>query len=210
MKRLISVLSASLFIFLIACDKETVEPAPPAGPGGPSIPPVGDPSMTIYKDGVEMTAGDPTCKLTKYNSSISLNSRTFSITNWISGVKLYISITNYNWQNPPEEGILVKSYNSNVNGSSEFNVCGEGQLDDECDKAFLRYSSNSGYPFIESNITNGDVFEPGVVEITYCDTINKVISGTFDATLTPTFFESGDTTHFSGSFENLPYTIQIL
>jgi hypothetical protein len=194
-------------LLFISCEKKTEDPrgaiiTSPVPPPPPPPPP-GDASMTVYKNGVEVSNSTPISKIIKYSSS-SINHRTFSFKTFIGLDKLYLSVKNYDWQNPPEDGMIVKFYNSNtVNGDGEYDVCDDG----DCDGAFMRYSNDSGTPFLETLIVSSGT--PGVIEITYVDTINKVISGNFDATLYPTFTNSGDITTFSGEFENLPYSIQI-
>lgn len=74
----------------------------------------------------------------------------------------------------------------------------------------ITYYSNIGIP--EPNLRTIPIYSGpyGVVEITSIDTVNKVVSGNFDAILYPATYNGGDTTVFSGEFENIVYGILVL
>jgi hypothetical protein len=113
------------------------------------------------------------------------------------------SIINWQWQNPPERGVLEKSYST----------LGSNALDAECDSVSGRYlcdgarvtfipDSNASYLFETT-----ENFYTGFVEISECDVFNKTISGSFDAKLIRFFGISNDTLTVKGTFTDLCYKV---
>ncbi len=206
MKKYILVLLLGVLFF--SCEKTEVDPPAPLVVTPPPPPP-GDPSFTIYKDGLALEYSDVISTLIIEESIGLYEARTMRIyTHILSFNKITLRVINYEWQSPPAEGILVKPYNTNTIGESEFNSCGEGGYSNQCDRGNLYYEIYQGLLYDSRLMENVD---PGILEITYNDTINHVVSGNFDAMVFEKFnLLSPDTIHFSGEFENLPYSIQIL
>lgn len=202
MKNLLLLLCIG-FIF-ISCEKETNEPAPVAEV--PEVPEVGDPSFTVFMDGVEQSYGAIVGKLIIEDiSNWDEENRGLRLKTFIGLNTFSVYVKNYEWQSPPAEGVLVKKYNTNVIGESEYNSCGEGDFSDHCDRGNLTYSVYQGAYYecrTQPNIQLGEV------EITYIDTINHVVSGNFDAKVYEMFELYPDSIHFNGEFENQPYIIE--
>lgn len=190
-------------IIFISCEKESNEPAP--APPVIEVPEVGEASFSLFMNGVEQSTADIVGSLVIEDiSNWDEENRHMKMKTHIGFNEFLFRVVNYEWQNPPSEGIIKKKYNSNVIGESEFNSCGEGDFSDHCDRGVLTYSIYQGAYYETRTQPN---IEPGVLEITYVDTINHVVSGNFDAKVYEMFELYPDSIHFSGAFENQPYLI---
>jgi len=110
----------------------------------------------------------------------------------------FLTIGNYAFQNPPEKGIIEKTYHANPNNySGEYTACDNDV--DYCDGA------NASFYIVPHLYTtvNSDGNDYGWVNISNCDTINKTVSGSFDCKVKHIL--TSDSVHLSGTFSNLDY-----
>jgi len=117
----------------------------------------------------------------------------------IANGTLVLSVSNWDFQNPPENGVLVKSYTTLDfgPGMSCTNISGF----DFCDGALVTYVElSSGTSYFSVGESSG-----GFVDIDVCDANNKIVSGTFSDILVD--FINEDTIEVSGTFSNLCYTV---
>lgn len=112
--------------------------------------------------------------------------------------KLRFQIDCWDWQNPPENGMLVKTYyyGSNI----ESRACLENNTD-FCDIAFATYTIDwAGYS--DGSLVNND---ESFFEISTCDTASRLISGQFSVIVEK--YEAGSI-ELTGTFQNVKYTVK--
>jgi hypothetical protein len=161
-------------------------------------------TMTLEIDGVPSTATISNIDNSMiFRTQLDYNARDLRIEALIDGVhKLRIVITNWDFQNPPENGIKVKTYNTNTNviqGPDQ--ECASSGNWWPCDKASVLFS-RYGYNYSSESIEN----EPnGQVTITDSDTNELMVSGNFDfLVLLP---NSQEKLRMTGTFTNQKYAI---
>jgi len=204
MKKYILFLLLGLIVF--SCEKTEDDPPAQVIITPPPPPPPGDPSMNVTKDGVEYSVSTTSNHLSIVTQTTSNPHNSMYVETFIGGYKLSIKAKSYHFQNPPEEGVRVKKYSTNTNDNdeeTEFNECGNGPSDFICDKGNVYYYYTELY---QTRAIQGKPY--GLVEITYIDTINYVVSGNFNATVYEMFEFYPDSMVFSGEFENQPYSIE--
>lgn len=119
----------------------------------------------------------------------------------ISGTNvLTVAVSNWSFQNPPEDGVIAKKYeNLFTDQTLDKGQCMSEGIEEYCDGGTVTYTSDDFYAsaFYEGSYA-------GFVHITKCDTKSKRISGTYDVVV------SNDTDEFTlkGEFKNVPYLVQ--
>jgi len=114
-----------------------------------------------------------------------------------SGKQLILSVSDWDFQNPPTNGIVVKTYDTDWMGPNTVYLEDGGIT--YADGALGTYMvSSSDFQMSTSN-------EHGYIRITSCDPSAKKVSGDFSfITLS---MDETDTTTFSGTFSNQIYTV---
>lgn len=156
--------------------------------------------MEIEKDGEKFEVTTFTNRLVFDQQS---QSRALLLVGSVDGGSFTFTITNWDWQNPPENGIVVKTYDTNVGvdvGShSDCMTVGIAAL---CDGGQLSYVEN-GATYISDGVENE---EEGQIIISGNDTSSKTVSGSFDIIVQELGIAPNRTKiTFKGSFINLPY-----
>lgn len=184
MKKIIWGMAVCLLLF--ACE-QTEDPAPA--------------SMTVSKDGTSFTVTSFNNTLVK-ESQLGNPGRRLDLRGEVDGGFLVLSVSNWDWQNPTENGILLKSYDTNtdyIDNPGTHSVCEETPSFTMCDGALLTYIVGNDQWMSE----NMDPIYNGTITITQNDDANKTVSGNFDGTVKSFFGE--EYIEFSGSFTNLTY-----
>lgn len=117
----------------------------------------------------------------------------------VDGGTLILSVSNWSWQNPPEDGIVSKTYVTNSNGNISSNTACSGGL---CDGGLGTYSFNGGAYYSEGITEEGE----GQITISSNDTEKKEISGSVEIIVKN--FALEEKVAFKGTFKNLPYSVQ--
>lgn len=185
------ILFASLLVvILVNCSKKKSDPNPVDNTGTPSNSQCG--KLTIKK-------GSTSFEATNLNNSIFYDNtkggRRLDIRGSVDGGIFVLSVSNFDFQNPPVDGIKVKTY-FNDETKSECKDIGGTSYCDEMLGTFLK-DSKTYMTFDEE----GD----GTITITSIDANKKTVSGTFSFTV-----ETADQSEyipFSGSFSNVCYSI---
>ena len=189
MKNLLFFVLASLAI--MSCQPDNNPPAPTG-------------SMTLTLDSVSHS-------ITAFNNTLYKEvqfgeaGRRLDIRVNVDGGTLVISVSNWDWQMPPENGILLKTYDTGDLGNDSTLVgpntqCKSGSFADYCDAGmgtFIIGNQQFSSEFVEGI--------PGWISITNNDATNLTVSGLFEFTAVDLFTEEEKT--FKGNFLNLPYTV---
>lgn len=178
---------------LIACKKDDPkDPAPaPAAQTTNSCPG----AMTLSIDGVNQT-------ITGFNNSLIisedgvLSSRRMDIRASIGSKTMFLTVSNMDWQNPPANGILAKTYNTDYTGAD----CREYDGINYCDGMLGTYIVNDSTFY-----SSGEESIPGYITITSIDGTNRKVSGNFSFKVIEAF--QVDTLIVTGSFTNQCYTV---
>ncbi len=111
---------------------------------------------------------------------------------------LIISASNWDWQNPPVDGILSKIYDTNVEIGDNAACMDSGGFT-YCDGGLVTYLDGANIYISEGIDDEG----AGRITISEVDTENKRVSGSFDVTTIDLTTDEKIT--FTGTFENLNY-----
>ena len=125
--------------------------------------------------------------------------RSLNITAISGSNALTITVSNWSFQNPPEDGVIVKKYEHLFTDQTlDKGQCMSEGIEAYCDGGTVTYTSDDFYAtaFYEGSY-------PGFVHITKCDTKSKRISGSYDVVV------SNDTDEFTlkGEFKNIQYVV---
>ena len=117
----------------------------------------------------------------------------------VDGGMLVLAVGNWEWQNPPTDGVLEKSYSTTVAGTgSSCQIIGGADL---CDSGALSYQVGDLLYIGDDNL------KESFIHITDNDGENKIVSGSFDLEVR-SFDDETDIIELNGTFENLTYVIQ--
>ena len=155
--------------------------------------------MTVEKDGVSFT-------ITEFNNSLlgeqqlTEFGRRLDLRANVDGGTLVISVSNWDFQNPPEDGIITKTYDTNTDFEGTHEVCKETANASFCDGGMGTYIIGG-----TNYISEGFNSQPeGEIIITENDPVALTVSGTFDFEVFD-LFGQGDLIHFKGTFTDLKY-----
>jgi hypothetical protein len=187
MKNITYFLTIILFASLTNCGSK--DPAPTA------------PSITLSIDGASKSATISSSILlveTTGNKGRSLG------VNALEGSNLLIlSISNWDFQNPPADGILVKTYYDNSNPSpNPKSTCIQVNSTALCDNALVTYLIGTDY--YSSIGYDGPAYE-SIIKITANDATAKKISGEYDFKVQSA---TGTQLTLKGKFDNVSYIKQ--
>jgi hypothetical protein len=194
MKIIQIILSLSLLLLFGACQPEsTITPNTNSG------------SMTIEMDGVTQTVTnfDNNNTLIKYQQQ-GEKGRRLDLRANIGNDMFIITVQNWDVQNPPSDGIVVKNYDVNwIPNTPLYQTCIQGNLANLCDDGLGTYTSG-GIDHMSFNLPN----EPlGIITISENNDADKTVSGTFDFKVQNLIQPSSTPITFTGSFSDLPYTV---
>lgn len=123
---------------------------------------------------------------------------------------LSVAVSNWDYQNPPDEGVLEKEYDTtfDVEETSEDHplsdclvLSGDNEGVTLCDGGLISLISGSEmYTSVFDGNTNGSI------TITSCNAAKHTISGTFQATVAD--FDGAQQFEIAGSFTNVKYLVQ--
>lgn len=175
------------FLFLFACN--TDDDASPA------------PILIIEKNGIEYNVTEFQNTLIK-QVQFSRPGRILEFSCTIEDGIFRVNTQNWDWQNPPENGIVIKTYDANYSPGPNTDCNHEGNYT-YCDIGKGFYIINNDLIYRTDHPEN-DV--PGVIIISENDQQDKTVSGSFEFnTFSP---EAGESIVFKGSFENLKYVVE--
>ena len=182
-----------LFLIIFACDSDDDS--------------MSSSSMVVEKNGV-------TYSIDSYYNSVSKvtengNTQTYlHIRGGLDDGHLVLEVSNWDWQNPPENGILTKTYDTNneVRGNNaDVGPNTDCTLEDEifyCDRSEGLFIIGE-YTYATAYVEDGD---RGRIQILENDTINQTVSGSFEF-VTYSYWTK-EYISFDGTFENLEYVIE--
>ena len=157
--------------------------------------------LEVEKDGVPFTVTSFDNTLIEAVDANEIGRR-LDIRGQVDGGSLIITVFNWDWQNPPEDGIIEKSYDLDS---------GENDPNTDCfkDLGFTYCDGGLGTYFFSTQTfftAFADDADPAIITITKNDHENKTVSGSFEFTTR----ESASSRQFSfkGTFRNLQYKVQ--
>jgi hypothetical protein len=133
--------------------------------------------------------------------------RYLQISSIVEGNHFSIAVSNWDFQNPPNDSIKVKTYNNvfaeqNIAKSECLPVGGNVSL---CDRGFVTY-------VVDADAANGKTYMSGFydgdyngfIKISACNPANKTVSGEYDVKV-----DDGDGVELTlkGKFENVIYLV---
>lgn len=161
-------------------------------------------TMTVVKNGESFTITEGfNNTLLHIDPNDTANGRRLDIRCTVDGGAFTLIVTNTHFQNPPDNGILEKTYDTNLMGANSdcemvtnnATFCDVGEANYSLDNVY--YVSDFGIEPIE-----------GVITITENDNDNQTLSGTFDVVVSDfSTFDNPEEITFSGSFDNLSYIV---
>lgn len=175
-----------------SCQKEST-PTPNTNQG----------SMTLEIDGMAQT-------ITSFNNTLLFlqqhgeDGRRMDLRANIGSDMLILSVSNWDLQNPPTDGILTKIYDTNTNGNiGSHQSCTMRPAGNLCDSGLGTYIVG-GANQMSMNIQN----EPeGSITFSQNNTTDKTVSGTFDFMVVHVTQPNAQPVHITGSFTDLSYTL---
>jgi len=179
-----TVFLSVLCLFLISCESDE--------PGNNQ-----QAKMNVDKDGVSFTITEFSNSLIE-ETQIDSTGRRLDLRAEVDGGTLFVSISNWDWQNPPEDGVLEKKYDTGDDEGSN-TECKETPNATYCDGGLGTYSIGSDIYMTGEEYSDSE----GIITISKNDPSNKTVSGSFDFTVEDFFGDS--TITFKGTFENLVY-----
>lgn len=158
--------------------------------------------MTVSIDGTEFTIDDFNNSLTE-EAQLGEVGRRLDLRAQVNGGTLILSVSNWDWQNPPEDGILIKNYTVNeFDPDASTSECKDFPNYSLCDGGLGTYLAGGG----ESYLSEG--FEPSgpaEIVITENDPDERTVSGTFE--FETAGFINGEVIRFKGTFTDLKYRV---
>ena len=156
------------------------------------------PSMTLTIDGVEQKVSTP-AGIMQFETQYDHEGRGLLIAANVGGSQITLTVSNWDWQNPPTDAVLAKDY-SVIFGEETLETSECLELEGSvflCDGALITYSTETD-TFFSAFIEEYD----GFIRVKSCS--GKKISGEFDVQA-----EGGnqDIITMKGTFTNVPYTV---
>lgn len=189
--RLFLFLCMGLMLGFVACnndDDDDVTPTPTNTTGA---------TMTIVMNGTTYTGSGFNNTLLGATDQGKYGWRMDIRGNFNSGKQLILSVSNWDFQNPPTNGIIVKTYDTDILGPNTVYIEEGGYT--YADGALGTYMVSTS----DFQMTTSD--QHGYIRISSCDPSAKKVSGDFSF-ITLSMSDS-DTTTFSGSFSNQSYSV---
>jgi len=181
-----TILLSILLLFLFSCEPDTPTSNQQA-------------QMIVEKDGVSFTITDFTNGMTDEMQAGS-KARKLVLRTSVDSGEFTLAIGNWEWQNPPSDGILEKVYDIEfATGIGPNTECQDQTNETYCDGSSGSYVINSEIFIAGTAFSNED----GVITITENDLAKKTVSGSFDFVVKNSFTDSAIV--FKGTFENLVY-----
>jgi predicted small lipoprotein YifL len=184
MKNIHSLLAILLLSILTQCGSK--DPAPAS-------------SITLTVDGTTKSV-TPTPSLLRVETTTTNKGRTLGINAAEGSNLLILSISNQGFQNPPEDGLLVKTYYDPT--SSKATCISSNGIVKYCDSGIVTYLV--GTTFYSSAFYDNSLYE-STIKVTSNDVVSKRISGEFDVKVQA---GSNEVLTLKGKFENISYTKQ--
>ncbi|WP_204347076.1 hypothetical protein [Psychroserpens algicola] len=120
----------------------------------------------------------------------------------IDGGTFILSISNWEFQNPPADGVVVKSYNTNTEMGPDTD-CESINGTTYCDEALVTFLIGQEVFISELN----DLEDIGDITITSNDASNLEVSGTFDVLLRNFNSQDEEYMTYTGTFTNVSYSV---
>jgi hypothetical protein len=115
---------------------------------------------------------------------------------------LILNVSNWGYQNPPANGLLIKTYFSLFDDAGRAKAtCLQKGITSYCDSNLITYLEGS--TFYSSGFYTGDPYET-TIKVTANDSAKKTISGEYDAKVQST---SGTVLILKGKFTNVSYLV---
>lgn len=185
------LLALSMLIFFSACQKDSNN----ANHG----------TMLIQVDSIPQTVTNIDVDNTLLHlEQYTVAGRRLDIRATIGNATLTLSASNWDFQTPPTDGILTKTYDTNTDLHKGPNqICGVHQSIPFCDGGLATYVIN-GRTFSSQKMDN----KPhGAIVITQNNTAKKTISGTFDVLVRDFLQPNAQPIHLTGTFSDVSYKV---
>lgn len=150
-------------------------------------------SMTVLKDGQQFEVSDFDNTLL-LEQSVGREARRLDLRMTVDGGTFVLTVSNWDWQNPPKDGVVLKSYD--LPWSDDCEIIDNFEY---CDGGLVSYALPGS-----SIYSSGFGDTSGVITISTNDPDRKTVSGTFDATVENI---NDEKIKFSGEFKNVEYRI---
>jgi len=153
---------------------------------------------------MEVEKNDISFSITNFNNTLLAESqsgetgRRLDLRANVEGGTLIITVSNWDWQNPPMDGVLTKTYDTNVE-IGENAACMDSNGITYCDGGLVTYLDGAVIYISEAIDDEG----AGRITISDVDSENKRVSGSFDVTTID--LSTDEKITFKGTFENLNY-----
>lgn len=192
MKAKVLFLVVILAIIAAGCKKDNEDAIPVFYPAGES------PTVFLKMDGVPYNAICFTNTLLYISDSLMNSRRLDIIISFKGGQKLTLSVQNFDFQNPPADGILAKKYDVDLLGSNSDQISINGIT-------YTDVATGTYVPYTPLMYVTSTTDTSGYITINICKTDIKTVSGSFGFKVS-----NPDNTvpiSFIGTFENQKYTI---
>ena len=190
MRKSILLILISLIVLASSCKKED----------DPDVPEESQGTMTVVMNGV-------TYEQTKFNNTLlsetqaGQKGKRLDLRTTLNGGTFVVTISNWDWQNPPKAGVLSKTYDIETEGY--YTQCKDIGDINFCDGALGSYILNVMKQYMTYDAPYDSA--TGFIRIDKCDAANKKVSGAFDFVAEDLF--EGDTIAFHGTFKDLVYRV---
>lgn len=162
----------------------------------------GTQSFTVIRDGVTFQ-GENINNTLILTSQGDQEARRLDLRCDFDGGTFVLSISNWEFQNPAADGVVVKSYNTNTDIGPDTD-CETINGSTYCDEALVTYLIDQDVFISELN----DNDQIGTITITGNNSEAKTVTGTFNVLLSD--FNGGENEVYiehTGTFNNLSYTV---
>ncbi|NOS91255.1 MAG: hypothetical protein HOP30_05000 [Cyclobacteriaceae bacterium] len=183
--RALSVLS--IFLIITFCNCSSNDPAASA-------------SITLSIDGTTKSATFTAAQLIV--KTTGEKERAISINAAAGSDMLILSVSSWGYQNPPTDGLLIKTYYSLFDDAGRAKAtCLQKGITSYCDSNLITYLSGTNY--YSSGFYTGAAYE-SIIKITANDPAKKTISGEYDAKVQSS---TGTVLTLKGKFTNVSYFV---
>lgn len=157
-------------------------------------------SVTLTIDGTAKAAAFTTAQLLV--KTTGEQERAISINATAGSDLLILNVSNWGYQNPPANGLVIKTYYSLFDDAGRAKAtCLQKGITSYCDSNLITYLSGTTY--YSSGFYTGTPYET-IIKVTANDPAKKTISGEYDTKVQTT---SGTVLTLKGKFTNVSYFV---
>ena len=122
-------------------------------------------SMTVTKNGVDFQVSSPASTLIS-TTQLGETGKRLDVNATVDEGQFVLSISNWDWQNPPENGLIQKTYYTN---NTSANACQSSNGYTYCDGGLITYKPSGSNASLLSNM---ETVDEGYITITANNTGN--------------------------------------